>query len=130
MGLVPRFPIRQGLLGRRCLDLGLGILTEANLLLRCKPICLLELLQRVARLAGPRAAAACEDGKRKDAGEEINAKTQGKKKKVVDLAQRSGCLEEINAKAQGRKDAREEKQEGSGSRAEIRMVGFLCFLAD
>jgi hypothetical protein len=84
----------------------LGILTEANLLLRCKPICLLELLQRVARLAGPRAAAACEDGKHKDAGEEINAK------------------------AQGRKDAREEKQEGSGSRAEIRMFGFLCFLAD
>jgi hypothetical protein len=125
----------------------LGILTEANLLLRCKPICLLGLLLRVARLAGPRAAAACEDGKRKDVGEEINAKarrrkdareeinakTQGRKDAGEEInakaRRRKDAREEINAKMQGRKDAREEEQEGSGSRAEIRMFGFFCFLA-
>jgi hypothetical protein len=121
MDPVPKYQNRRGLLGRRGLDLGLWMLSKAILLLKCKPICRLELLLRVARLVGPRAAAACEEGKRKDAGEEINAKAQGRK----DAGEEEGG----GRRTQRREGAREEEQEGSGSRVEIRLVGFLCFLA-
>ena len=40
----------------------------------------------------------------------------------MDLAQRSGC-KEVNAKAQGRKGAKNTLLKGSGSRAEIRLLG-------
>jgi len=124
MGPFPRFQNRRGRLGRGCLDLGLGIQPKANLSLRFKPICLLEQLLRAGRLGGPRAAAACEDGKRKEAGEEMNARAQGRKdarEEINARAQgRKDAREEMNARAQGRKDAREEMNARAQGRKDAR----------